>query len=113
MTTDTRARLDDGSRDVERVVADLAERLPEALQPLISSPEADAAVQDDNDAVALYDLLEHEIVPLFYERDPAGLPRRWISRIKVSMERLIPRFSAERMVAEYLSALYGAGEVRG
>jgi starch phosphorylase len=79
----------------------------------ISSPEADAAVQDDHDALALYDLLEHEIVPLFYERDPAGLPRRWISRIKVSMRRLIPRFSAERMVAEYLSALYGAGEVRG
>src|SRR5262249_15596027 len=79
----------------------------------ISSPEGDAAVQDDHDALALYDLLEHEIVPLFYARDPDGLPRRWIARIKVSMQRLIPRFSAERMVAEYLGALYGAGEVHG
>jgi len=79
----------------------------------ISSPEGDAAVQDDHDALALYDLLEHEIVPLFYERYPDGLPRRWMGRIKASMMRLIPRFSAERMVAEYLSALYGAGEVHG
>jgi glycogen phosphorylase len=77
----------------------------------ISSPEADASVQDDRDAAALYDLLEHEIIPLFYERNLGGLPYRWISRIKTSMQRLIPRFSAERMMTEYLSALYDTGEV--
>jgi starch phosphorylase len=78
----------------------------------ITSPDADAAAQDDHDAAALYDLLEHEIIPLFYERDADGLPRGWIGRVKASMQRLIPRFSAERMVREYVAVLYGAGEPR-
>ena len=47
-------------------------------------------------------------IPLFYERDADGLPRGWIARIKASMQRLIPRFSAERMVREYVALLYGA-----
>jgi starch phosphorylase len=72
----------------------------------IASPETDPATQDDHDATALYDLLEHEVVPLFYERDRAGLPPGWIRRIKASMQRLVPRFSAERMVRDYLTALY-------
>ena len=48
------------------------------------------------------------MIPLFYQRDGDGLPRRWIGRIKASMQRLIPRFSAERMVREYVALLYGA-----
>jgi starch phosphorylase len=76
----------------------------------IRSPEDGAAAQDDHDATALYDLLEHEIIPLFYERDVDGLPRQWISRIKASMQRLIPRFSAERMVGDYVNALYTGGD---
>jgi starch phosphorylase len=72
----------------------------------IATPEGDAAFQDDHDAAALYDLLEHTIIPLFYERDPSGLPRQWVRRIKVSMQRLIPRFTAERMVREYVAKLY-------
>ncbi len=72
----------------------------------IDSPATDAATQDDHDATALYDLLEHDVVPLFYERDQAGLPLGWIRRIKASMQRLIPRFSAERMMREYVSTLY-------
>ncbi len=72
----------------------------------IASPATDAAAQDDHDATALYDLLEHEVVPLFYERDQAGLPRGWIRRMKASMQRLIPRFSAERMLREYVTTLY-------
>jgi starch phosphorylase len=72
----------------------------------IASPDTDAAAQDDHDAAALYDLLEHEVVPLFYERDSDGLPRGWVRRIKASMQRLAPRFSAERMVREYVTTLY-------
>jgi glycogen phosphorylase len=74
----------------------------------ITSPEADAAVQDDHDATALYDLLEHDAIPLFYERSEDGLPRGWIRRMKTSMARLIPRFSAERMVREYATTLYSS-----
>ena len=46
------------------------------------------------------------MIPLFYERDADGMPRRWLERIKASMQRLIPRFSAERMLREYVTALY-------
>jgi starch phosphorylase len=72
----------------------------------ISSPDADAATQDDHDAARLYDLLEREVIPLFYERNADGIPQRWVGRIKTSMQRLVPRFNAERMVREYASKLY-------
>jgi starch phosphorylase len=72
----------------------------------IETPEADAAAQDDHDAAALYDLLEHQVIPLFYERDAAGIPRGWLGRVKASMRRLIPRYSAARMLREYLAVLY-------
>ncbi len=78
----------------------------------IESPAADEAAQDDHDATALYDLLEHEIIPLFYERDRDGLPHRWIQRIKTSMARLIPQFSAERMVRDYVTTLYASSTDR-
>jgi starch phosphorylase len=74
----------------------------------IATPEGDAAAQDDHDAAALYDLLEHDIIPLFYARSPAGLPQGWIARIKASMQRLIPRFSAERMMRDYMRLLYAS-----
>jgi glycogen phosphorylase len=76
----------------------------------IATPDADPDAQDDHDATALYDLLEQQVIPLFYERDAAGLPGGWIGRMKVSMQRLISRFSAERMLKEYLTTLYaGSG----
>jgi starch phosphorylase len=74
----------------------------------IATPDADPAAQDDHDAMALYDLLEHQVVPLFYDRDAAGVPGHWIARVKTSMQRLIPRFSAARMLQEYLATLYAA-----
>jgi starch phosphorylase len=81
----------------------------------ISSPDVDAAAQDDHDASALYDLLEHQVVPLFYERNGDGIPERWVGRMKASMQRLIPRFSAERMVRDYVRVLYAppAGKAAG
>ncbi|HVM95322.1 MAG TPA: alpha-glucan family phosphorylase, partial [Candidatus Acidoferrales bacterium] len=74
----------------------------------IHSPEADAAAQDDHDAQALLHLLEHEVIPLFYQRDSDGLPHAWIKRVKRSMRTLIPQFSAERMVRDYAEKLYSA-----
>lgn len=72
----------------------------------ISTPDTDPAAQDDHDAAQLYDLLEHEVIPLFYDRDENGIPRRWIARIKTSMQRLVPRFNAARMLQEYARTLY-------
>jgi len=54
----------------------------------------------------LFAILEREVVPQFYERDAEGVPRAWVSRIRASLARLTPRFSSNRMLAEYLERLY-------
>jgi glycogen phosphorylase len=72
----------------------------------IDTPAADPETQDDHDAGVVYDLLEREVIPLFYERDADGLPRGWLRRVKASMTRLVPAFSAERMLREYVARLY-------
>jgi glycogen phosphorylase len=55
---------------------------------------------------ALYDLLEGEIVPAFYERRADGLPRRWIARMKSSIAMLCPEFNMHRMVKQYTNEYY-------
>ncbi len=64
--------------------------------------------RDQADTNATFDLLEHEIAPLFYDRDRAGIPRGWVARMKNSLRTLAPRFSARRMVKEY-AGLYWPG----
>jgi starch phosphorylase len=64
---------------------------------------------DTADANALYKLLEEEIVPAYYESDPAGIPRRWIAVVKESIRTVAPRFSARRMVKEYVERMYAPG----
>jgi starch phosphorylase len=71
-----------------------------------SSPEGGEGAQDDRDGIALFNLLEHEVIPLFYERNADGIPERWLARVRASMRRLIPRFSAERMVRDYVERYY-------
>lgn len=66
----------------------------------------DGAQQDREDALSLYRLLEEEIVPLYYERDDAGLPRGWIARMKNAIASITPRFSSDRMVKEYCRLAY-------
>jgi glycogen phosphorylase len=73
----------------------------------IATPDADPQMQDDHDAAALFDLLEREVIPLFYERGADGIPGGWMARVKTSMARLIPRFTAERMLRDYVETLYG------
>src|SRR5581483_10908279 len=51
-----------------------------------------------------------EIVPLFYQRDADGLPRGWIQRVRASLSRLTPRFSANRMLREYVERFYVPAE---
>ena len=66
----------------------------------------DTAARDGRDATTLYDILESEILPKFYARDEAGLPREWIARIRSSLSRLTPTYSSSRMVQEYIDRLY-------
>ena len=66
----------------------------------------DLARRDEVEASSLFDLLEHEIVPLFYDRRTSQTPQRWITRIKASLGSLGPSVSASRMVREYVTEIY-------
>ena len=66
----------------------------------------DHAYQDAVESSALYDLLESDVVPLFYGRAADGLPRAWIARMKRSMRLLTPAFSTNRMLWEYAERYY-------
>ncbi|MCX8070868.1 MAG: alpha-glucan family phosphorylase [Candidatus Binatia bacterium] len=72
----------------------------------IRSPEADPHTQDEHDTRVLAELLQHEVIPLFYERDATGLPRRWLAKVKRSLRTLVGHFSANRMLREYVALLY-------
>ena len=61
---------------------------------------------DAVEAEALYNLLEREVIPEFYARDAQGIPRTWVARMRNSMARLTPRFSANRAVGEYAEEHY-------
>jgi starch phosphorylase len=61
---------------------------------------------DAADAAALYRLLEEEVVPAFYDRDHSQVPHRWMSIVKESIRSVAPRFSARRMVKEYVERMY-------
>ncbi len=64
---------------------------------------------DEQEAAQLYSLLENEIVPVFYERDANGIPRRWMARVRSSMASLAPQFSSVRMLQEYIERAYVPG----
>ena len=66
----------------------------------------DDASWDAAEADALYERLEQEVIPEFCARDARGLPRAWLSRIRESMARLTHRFSASRVVREYVEGSY-------
>ncbi len=66
----------------------------------------DHEAQDERDAAALHKLLDEEVVPAFYDRNAQGLPEAWLARIRASLTTLGPRFSATRMLSEYLSGPY-------
>lgn len=62
--------------------------------------------QDEVESKTIYDLLEREIIPLFYNRGLDGLPRGWIAMMKRSMRILCPQFNSNRMVEEYTDRCY-------
>ncbi len=61
---------------------------------------------DAAEAEALYELLEHKVIPEFYARDDKGVPAAWVARMRESMARLTPRFSTHRSVREYVEQHY-------
>ena len=74
-------------------------------------PSADAAgdadERDELEAEAMYDLIEHQVAPRFYDdRTEDGVPTRWVDSIRHTLATLSPRLSADRMVREYVERLY-------
>ncbi len=65
------------------------------------------AEEDRADSEALYNLLEKEIVPLYYDRDRAGVPHGWIKVAKEAIRSISPNFNACRMMTEYTQRMYG------
>ena len=84
----------------------------EAYTPEVGWALGDGQEHDDDpvwdaiEAEALYDLLEHEVIPEFYTRDEQGIPSAWVTRMRESMARLTPRFSTNRVVREYIEQHY-------
>lgn len=72
----------------------------------------DPEYQDQVEANALYELLESEVVPAFYERSADGLPRRWIGYMKSSIGTLADSFNTQRMVKDYAAGFYAPAHER-
>ncbi len=66
----------------------------------------DSTVQYQRDSEYLYEILEKELIPVYYDRDPNGVPVRWIRRVKAALKSLSWRFNADRMVKDYAEQLY-------
>ncbi|MDR2618979.1 MAG: alpha-glucan family phosphorylase [Treponema sp.] len=66
----------------------------------------DTNLQDEIESKALYDLLEREIIPLFYQRGRDGLPREWIRRMKICMKEIGRSMSSHRMLMDYSNKFY-------
>jgi len=84
----------------------------EAYQPQIGwqigrgEEYANPETADEIESRAFYDLLENQIIPMFYERDEFGVPRQWVTWMKNSIATLAPLFNTNRMVQDYTEKLY-------
>jgi len=72
----------------------------------VGAAHADAETNDARDSDDLLRVLADEVIPLFYQRDADGLPQQWIERMTNSIATLAPRFSAHRMVIDYVQKAY-------
>jgi starch phosphorylase len=68
--------------------------------------EPDPAAQDARDADQLHRLLDDEVLPTFYAREGSGMPSKWLEMMKASLRSVGPRFSAGRMLGEYVGRAY-------
>src|SRR5690606_2384670 len=88
--------------------------LPHAIGWCIETAAAgDDREQDGRDAEALYELLESEVIPLFYRRAGGAPPTDWCERIRASIRQILPFFNTHRMVAEYTERFYAAAHAAG
>jgi starch phosphorylase len=70
---------------------------------------SDHDLQDQIDSESLYQLMEQEIVPLYYDQDENGIPHGWVQMMKASIRTNAPVFNTDRMIADYVSKMYAPG----
>ena len=70
-------------------------------------------VQDEFDSFSMYEILKHEIVPLYYDQDTDGVPKRWIERVRRSLLTIGPVYNTSRMVADYAADFYRRAAEKG
>ncbi|MFH1725781.1 MAG: alpha-glucan family phosphorylase [Elusimicrobiota bacterium] len=86
---------------------------PEVGWVIGSGEEYDAReAQDDVESSTLYDILEEEVIPLFYDRGRDGLPHGWIAKMKKSMEKIGAVFNTHRMMSDYVGRSYLAASTK-
>jgi starch phosphorylase len=74
---------------------------------------ADPHIQDEFDAVSLYNLLEHKIAPLYYRRNDDGIPHEWIRWMRNSLQTISPEYNTSRMVQDYTNKYYQQASAHG
>ena len=82
------------------------------IGPVITTALPSEDQNDYTDAEALYTLLEDSVVPLFFEYGSDGLPHRWITTSKNSMQSLTAMYSCHRMIKDYIHGYYGPAALR-
>ncbi len=69
-------------------------------------PQYDALQRDGEEGQELLDILEHEVIPLYYDRNGHGYSEGWVKKSKASMKSLMPHFNSQRMVMDYVTRYY-------
>lgn len=75
--------------------------------------ELDPEFRNEEEARDLIDLIELEVVPLYYDRASQGFSKGWVKRSKASMKSITPRFNAQRMVMDYVNNYYHPASGQG
>ncbi len=71
-------------------------------------PQHDAAFRNQEESRELLDILEHQVIPLYFRREGHGYSEPWVKMSKQSMKTLLPRFNAQRMAMDYVRGYYGS-----
>jgi starch phosphorylase len=76
---------------------------------LSGETDPDHAAQDYRHAAELYRVLEDEVIPTFHDRTDGGPPAAWLAMVRASIRSIAPRFTAARMLDDYVARMYRAG----
>jgi starch phosphorylase len=82
-----------------------------AIKPAAAT--LDQAHRDREESRTLYEILQDQVIPMYYDRDTAGYSPKWIALAKRSIASILPRYNATRMVGEYVSKFYAAAANHG